>query len=217
MKRMAACLPVALALAAAAAMAQAAGDPVDKLRACAALSDAERVKCLDKLSRDIAPESAQPRASPATADTTAQDSWIVSETTSPLDYSPVVIASAMARGAPDGSGLKLSIACRGGNTSVVLSSSGVSPAGDVYTVSYAIDGGAPTPLAAAASGAGMAIAGDVVRLLLSLPTQGEIAFRIAGRQGAMLEGRYSLDRLRTVRERMAVSCQWQAKRDTPRK
>jgi hypothetical protein len=219
MKPAAACLPVVLALAGASAMAQAAGDSMDRLRACSTLSDTEKVKCLDRLSREIAPESARPRTSSGSAGTATQDSWIVSETTSPIDYSPVVIASTTARGAPDDSGLKLSIACRGGNTSVVLSSSGVLPPGDVYTVSYAVDGGSPTTLAAAAaaSGTGMAIAGDVVRLLLSLPTQGEIAFRIAGRQSVTLEGRYSLDGMRTVRERMAVPCRWQAKPDTPRK
>ncbi|WP_147151409.1 hypothetical protein [Reyranella soli] len=219
MKPAAACLLVSLALAGASAMAQAAGDPMDRLRACSTLADAERVKCLDRLSREIVPESARPRTSSGSAAAATQDSWIVSETTSPIDYSAVVIASATAGGAPDGSGLKLSIACRGGNTSVVLSGSGILPPGDVYTVSYAVDGGSPTTLAAAAaaSGTGMAIAGDAVRLLLSLPTQGEISFRIAGRQGATLEGRYSLDGMRTVRERMAIPCRWQVKPDTPRK
>jgi len=219
MKAAAVCLPVALALAGASAMAQAAGDPMDKLRACSALSDAERAKCLDKLSREIAPETARPRTPSSSAGTATRDSWIVSETASPIDYSPVVVASATARGAPDGTGMKLSIACRGGNTSVVISGAGVLPAGDAYTVSYAIDGGPPTTLAAAAaaSGAGMAIAGDVVRLLLSLPAQGEIALRIAGRQGVMLEGRYALDGLRATRERMAAPCKWQMKPDAPRR
>ena len=62
MKSAAACLLVALALGGAPAMAQAAGDPMDKLRACSTLSHAERMKCLDLLSREIAPESARPRA-----------------------------------------------------------------------------------------------------------------------------------------------------------
>ena len=52
MKSAAACLLVALALGGASAMAQAAGDPMDKLRACSTLSHAERMKCLDALSRN---------------------------------------------------------------------------------------------------------------------------------------------------------------------
>jgi hypothetical protein len=63
----------------------------------------------------------------------------------------------------------------------------------------------------------MAIGGDVVHLLVSLPPQGEIAFRIVGRQDVTLEGRYSLAGLKTTRERMAVSCRWSRKPDTPRK
>jgi len=142
-----------------------------------------------------------------------------SETTSPLDYSPVVIASATARGAPDGSGLKLLIACRGGNTSLTLTAPGGLPAGDRYTVSYTVDGGSPTMLPAAAVpfGTGVAIGADVVRLLISLPAQGEIAFRILGGQGGTWEGRYSLAGLKTTRERMAVSCKWPIKPDTTRK
>jgi hypothetical protein len=113
--------------------------------------------------------------------------------------------------------MKLSIACRGGKTSLVLSGPGASSEG--YAVFYAVDGGSPNTLAAAPapSAMGMAIVGDVVRLLVSLPAQGEIAFRIAGRQSVTLEGRYSLAGLKTTRERMAVSCRWPLKPETPRK
>lgn len=219
MRTAAACLLVTLALAGAAAMAQAAGDPMDKLRACSTLAHAERMKCLETLSREMAPEPARPPTASGSEGAATSESWVVSETTSPLDYSPVVIATATARGASGGSGMKLSIACRGGTTSLVLSSPGALPAGDAYAVSYSVDGGAPTTLAAAAApaGTGMALGGDVVRLLVSLPAQGEIAFRIAGRQGVTLEGRYSLAGLKTTRERLAVSCRWPVKPDTPRK
>jgi hypothetical protein len=198
MKSAAACLLTALALGGASAMAQAAGDPMDK----------------------TGPEPVRPRtASSYEGTATPESSWVVSETTSPIDHSPVVIATATARGAPDGSGMKISIACRGGTTSFVLGGPSPLPAGDRYVVSYAVDGGSATTLAATAlpSGTGMALAGDVVRLLVSLPPQGEITFRMVGRQGATLEGRYSLAGLKTMRERMAVSCRWPLKPDTPRK
>ena len=217
MKSAAACLLVALALGRASEMAEAAGDPMDRLRACSTLSHAEKMKCLDLLSREIAPESARSRSASGSEGTATPETWVVSETTSPIDYSPVVIATATAGGAPDGSGMKLSIACRSGKTSLVLSGPGAS--GEGYAVSYAVDGGSPTTLASALapSAMGMAIVGDVVRILVSLPAQGEIAFRIAGRQGVTLEGRYSLAGLKTTRERMAVSCGWPPKPETPRK
>jgi hypothetical protein len=222
MKSAAACLLVALALWGASAMAPAAGDPMDRLRTCSTLSHAERMKCLDLFSREIGPESARPRSASGSEGTATPENWVVSETTSPIDYSPVVIATATARGAPDDSGMKLSIACRGGTTSLVLGGpSAALPVGDRYAVSYAVDGGSPTTVVATAapSGTGMAIGGDVVHLLVSLPPQGEIAFRIVivGHQDVTLEGRYSLAGLKTTRERMAFSCGWPRKSDTLRK
>lgn len=159
-----------------------------------------------------APAMAQ--AAGASAGTSAQDSWVFSETTSPIDYSPVIVVTGTASGALDGSGMKLAIACRGGTTSFMIGGPGALPAGDVYTVSYAIDAGAPKPLAAAAvpSGTGMTVVGDVIGFLLSLPVQGEVVFRIVGRQNVALEGRYALAGLKTTRERLAVSCKWPPRR-----
>jgi hypothetical protein len=219
MKPAAACSLVALALAGAPAMAQGAGDPVGKLQACSSLTGVERGKCLDRLSRENAPGPTRPPTASGSESTAALDSWIFSETTSPIDYSPVVVAFATANAAPDGSGMKLSIACRGGNTSLALTAPGVLPAGERYTVSYAVDAGSPTILAAAAAPllTGLVLGADVVRLLVSLPAQGEITFRIVGRQGGTLEGRYSLAGLKTIQERMAVSCKWPVKSDTAQK
>jgi hypothetical protein len=61
-----------------------------------------------------------------------------------------------------------------------------------------------------ASGTGVAIRGDVVRLLASLPDQGAVAFRVTARQGAALEGRYALATLKTVLDRLAAPCKWPA-------
>ena len=46
---------------------KAAGDAMEKLRACSLLAHAERMDCLDKLSRDIAPPPARPRRRPTPA------------------------------------------------------------------------------------------------------------------------------------------------------
>jgi hypothetical protein len=49
------CVACALGLASAGAAAQGASDTMEKLRACSLLANAERLECLEKLSRDIAP------------------------------------------------------------------------------------------------------------------------------------------------------------------
>ena len=219
MKSAIACVATVLALGPVSAMAQAAGDPADRLRTCSTLSNAERMKCLDLLSREIGPEPVRPRSASSSEGMLTEESWVFSETTSPIDYSPVAVATATASVAPGGSAMKLSIACRGGNISLVLADPAGLPAGGGYAVSYAIDGGSPKTLAAIAapSGTGMALGGDIVGLLASLPVRGEIAFRIVGRQDLALEGRYSLAGLKMTRERMTASCRWPTRADTTRK
>jgi hypothetical protein len=142
----------------------------------------------------------------------AADNWIVSETTSPIDYTPVTIATASSGGGPDGSTLQLSIQCRGGRTDLMIGGPALTRRGEDYVVSYAVNDGQPVVVAAGtpASGTGLAIRGDVVRLLASLPDRGEVAFRVTTRQGAALEGRYALAGLKIVLDRLAVPCKWPA-------
>jgi hypothetical protein len=201
------------------ALAQGAGDAMEKLRACSLLTPAERLECLEKLSRDIAPPSpARPAASPAPEVAPAADNWIVSETTSPLDYTPVAIATASSGGGPEGAILQLSIQCRGGRTDLVITGPALIRRAEDYVVSYGVNDRPPVVVAAGtpASGAGVAIRGDVVRLLASLPDRGDISFRVTPRQGAALDGRYDLAGLKIVRDRLAGPCKWPAVADVPR-
>jgi hypothetical protein len=202
------CVAFAFGLASAGALAQGASDAMEKLRACSLLAQAERLECLEKLSRDIAPTPPRPAA----------DNWIVSETTSPIDYTPVAIATASSSGGPDGATLQLSIQCRGGRTDLVIGSPALTRRAEDYLVSYAVNDGQPVVVAAGvpASAPGVAIRGDVVRLLTSLPDRGEVAFSVAARQGAVLEGRYALASLKNVLNRLAVSCRWSAAAGAPR-
>lgn len=206
------CVAFAFGLASAGAAAQSAGDSMEKLRACSLLPQAERLECLEKLSRDIAPTP--PPATPPEAKTApAVEDWTVSETTSPVDYTPVAIATASSSGGPDGVPMQLSIQCRGGRTELVIGGPALARRSQDHVVSYAINDGAPLVLAAGmpASGTGVAIKGDVVRLLASLPDRGDVTFRVEARQGgAALQGRYSLSSLKIVRDRLAAPCQWPA-------
>jgi hypothetical protein len=207
------CVAFALGPASAGALAQGGSDAMEKLRACSLLAQAQRLECLEKLSRDIAPPSPpRPAASPAPGVAPAADNWIVSETTSPIDYTPVAIATASASDGPDGSPLQLSIQCRGGRTELVIGGPTLTRRGEDYLVSYGVNDGQPVVVATGtpASGTGVAVRGDVVRLLASLPDRGEVAFRVTARQGAALEGRYALAGLKVVLERLAVPCKWPA-------
>ena len=165
------------------------------------MEHAERLECLERLSRNIAPPA---RPAPGS------DNWIISETTSPVDYTPIVTATAFSRGGSDGSSMQLSIHCRGGRTELVVAGPAVSRSGEDYVISYRINDGQPVQLAAGSPsfGTGAAFTGDVVRLLQSLPEDGDIAVRISPRAGAAQEGHFSLGGLKTVREKLAAACKW---------
>ena len=109
--------------------------------------------------------------------------------------------------------LQLSIQCRGGRTDLLIAGPALTRRGEDYVLSYSVNDGQPVVVAAGtpASGAGIAVRGDVVRLLASLPDRGDIAFRVTARQGgATLEGRYALAGLKAVLDRLAAPCKWPA-------
>ena len=196
-------LSVAFEVASGVVLAQGAADPAAHLRACSMMEQVERLQCLDRLSRDIA----APGRSAADG-----DNWVISETTSPVNYAPIVTATAFSRGGSDGALTQLAIYCRGGRTELVVSGSAVSAGGADYAISYRVNDGQPVQLAAGSPsfGTGAAFTGDIVRLLQSLPEDGHIAVRISPRGGGAqaLDGRFSLGGLKTVRERLAAACRW---------
>jgi hypothetical protein len=65
------------------------GDAVDRLKACSQFEGVGRLKCIDKLLQETAetPDPAQPQG----------PNWIISETTSPVDYRPQIAALTTAR------------------------------------------------------------------------------------------------------------------------
>ena len=140
----------------------------------------------------------------------AGDDWIVSQTTSPVDYSPIATATTSSRKVADGSSMQLSIRCRGGRTEVVVTGPAISGRGDGYLISYRVNGGQPVQFAgaAAAFGDGVAFKGDVVALLHSLPQDGELAVRLVPPTGAELNGIFPLDGLDMLRTRIGATCQW---------
>jgi hypothetical protein len=201
MKTAAISLSVAFNVAGEIVFAQGVSDPLAELRACSLLEHAERLECLDKLSRNIAPP-----AVPAPGD----DNWIVSETTSPVDYTPIVTATTSSRRSPDGSSMQLSIRCRAGRTELVVPGPAVSRGSEDYAISYRINDDQPVQIAGRSPsfGTGIAFTGDVVRLLQSLPEDGAIEVRLTTRTGAAQDGHFLLGGLKPVREKVAAACKW---------
>jgi hypothetical protein len=204
MKR--AAIPLLLALGGTGGIAFA-QDPMTQLRSCLQKEHAERLGCLDKLTRAIAPQHGL----------TPEDEWIVSQTTSPVDYSPIATATTSSRSGPGESAMQLSIRCRGGRTELVLAGPDISHGGGDDAISYRVNDNPAVQVAAAvpAFGPGVAFAGDVVRLLQSLPDHGELLVLLSPRGGTAHDGTFSLAGLDAARAKMAAACRWPRAIATP--
>jgi hypothetical protein len=199
MKKAAFPLAVLLDAAYSMAFAQSASEVMAHLRACSNMELAVRTECLETMPRSIAHAAAA-----------GSDNWLVSETSSPVDYSPLVVATTSSHGGSDSATMQLSIHCRGGRTELVITGPAVSRSAEEYLISYRVNDDLPVQLPAArpSFGVGAAPRGDVVRMLQALPDEGRFAVRLSSRTGVASEGHFLLGGLKTVREKLATACKW---------
>ena len=90
------------------------GDAVGRLKACSQFEGMERLKCVDELLQKVAPDPAQPQG----------PNWIISETTSPVDYRPQIAALTTARALSQDAPSSLAIHCRARRTELIISTTG---------------------------------------------------------------------------------------------
>jgi hypothetical protein len=180
--------------------------PMTELRSCLQKEHAERLGCLNKLTRTTSQHRPMP-----------EDDWIVSQTTSPVDYSPIATATTSSRNGAGDAAMQLSIRCRGGRTELALSGPGISRTGGDDAISYRVNDDPAVQVAAAvpAFGPGVAFAGDVVRLVQSLPDSGNLIVLLSPRSGAARDGTFSLAGLDTARAKIAATCKWPRAIATP--
>lgn len=150
------------------------------------------------------PPLAAPPAAAGDA-TTPRGSWVVSETRSPVDYTPVAIATSVA--ATD-EAPRLSIQCRGGQTELLVLLP-VTPTGR-ETVNLAVDDESPRALrvAPSATQSGVVLRDAPQRFLASLPARGTLYLRVASGAEPGTESRIELPTLATVLDRLAGPCGW---------
>jgi len=191
--------PVVLALVSGIASAQGANEATPQPPGCT--ESAEGLKCLDKSLR-AAPASLQLALT--------GDGWIVSETTSPIDYSPIATATVSSRKVAGSPEMQLSIRCRGGRTELAVTGPAIKGRGSNYSISYRVNDGQSVQLAgaAAAFGDGVAFNGDVVNLLQQLPGDGELAVRLLPVSGNELDAIFPLAGLETLRAKIGATCRW---------
>src|SRR6266852_9694747 len=179
-----------------------AGDAVDRLKACSQFEGMERLKCVDELLQEVAPDSTQAQG----------PNWIISETTSPVDYKPQIAALTMARASSQDAPSSLAIHCRARRTELIISTTRYwkqAPDGEVKVV-YRIneEPSVEQRWRAAETGRSLAFPGDVVRFLRSMPDSGQILVKVYAGKTPPYESTFQLVGLDPVRRKIAAACNW---------
>jgi hypothetical protein len=138
--------------------------------------------------------------------------WIVSETTSPVDYEPQISAVTTARASSQEAPSSLAIRCRARRTELLASTANSwkrAAVGEVKVV-YRINEGpfAEQRWRYTETGGGLAFQGDVVRLLRSMPDGGRILVRVYAGEAHPHESTFELTGLDPVRRKIAAACRW---------
>ena len=149
--------------------------------------------------------SAQDASTPQTG-----GGWVVSQTTSPVDYSPIATATTASRKIAGSPALRLSIRCRGGRTELAISGPAITPPGDDYFISYRVNNGQSVHFGGVAPsfGDGVAFKGDAAALLQSFPADGELAVDVMPLRGSAQQGVFSLSGLEMLRAKIGATCKW---------
>lgn len=181
-----------------------AGNATDQLKKCAKLEGMERLKCVDELLG----EAAEPTA---TAPPRAQN-WIISETTSPVDYKPQIAVQTMGRPATKDAPSSISIRCRASRTELMIatSPSWKQPPESEVKVVYQVNDNPSSEdrWRVAEGGRSLTFQGDVVRLLRSMPEDGRLLVRVYTGKNPPYESTFQLTGLDSVRRKLAPACGW---------
>ena len=198
----------ALALAVLSSLSQAVyaqgGGAVDRLKTCSQFEGVARLKCVDELLGEMAetPGAVQSQG----------PNWVISETTSPVDYTPQISALTNARAPSRDAASSLAILCHAGRTELLISTTGSwsqVAAGEVK-VAYRIN---EEPFIeqrwkTGEKGRSLVFQGDVVRFLRSMPDGGRIFVKVYAGNAPPHESSFQLDGLEPVRRKIAAACKW---------
>jgi hypothetical protein len=138
--------------------------------------------------------------------------WVVSETTSPVDYSPIITAVIRSTSSLQDAPNALAIRCRGLRTEVLIRTEGTWRASrsSRVQIDYQIN---DQPLVrrqwiTSEDGKTASYSDDAVGFLQSLPEGARLKINVLNRAGVGREATFQLAGLDAVRKRIAVLCKW---------
>ena len=163
--------------------------------------------------KSTAAVSSEPPARSADASSKPPDTdWIVSQTTSPIDYTPLITAAIRLPFTVKHAPTTLAIRCRGGRTEFLVRTEGTwraSRAREVQ-VDYQINDQPVVRLSwtVSADGRTAIYKDDPVALLQSLPEDARLKINVLDEPAASHEATFQLAGLDAVREKIAAACKW---------
>jgi len=155
--------------------------------------------------------------------------WIISETKSPVDYSPQISATIFSALLPGGSRMSFSMHCRRGKTEAVFEIAEFAryPPGSSFVMEYIVvsqeaikthsverrwvrQRGVEQRWNELSGSIDASFMGDAVKFLKSLPDDGVLSLRVRDREGISHDAEFHLVGFEPVREKLAVACKWPA-------
>ena len=175
-----------------------------KRATCFQSARAAQVECLENISHEPPAGSAQNQPS--------DTAWVVSETTSPVDYSPLITAVIHSTSSVKDAPSTLAVRCRASRTELLLSTEGTwraTRASEVQ-VDYQINDQPFVKLqwTVSADGTTASYKDDAVELLRSLPEGARLKISVFNGQGPGQEATFQLTGLDSVRKKLGLACKW---------
>jgi hypothetical protein len=141
-----------------------------------------------------------------------QPDWVVSETTSPVDYSPLVSAVIRSTSGENDGPNSFAVRCRAQRTEVSLATNGAWGVrrGNVLQVDYQIEDrpSIRQQWILAADGKTATYKDDAVELLQSIPDGAALKVAIADKDNVRREATFQLAGLSAIRQKIAAACKW---------
>lgn len=180
-----------------------ADDATDRLKACAQFQGMEHMTCVDQRIGAASPER-------FVQVTPQSPNWIVSETTSPVDYKPQIAARTTARSGSKDAPSSLAIHCRANRTELMLSATSPwtkTPSSEIRVVFQINDQPAVDQRWKVADGGrSLVFPGDAAHLIGTMPAVGRLLVRVYTAAAPASENEFELVGLDAVRRRIAEVC-----------
>ncbi len=155
---------------------------------------------------DISPKAADDLVRPNSTN------WVVSETTSPVDYSPFVMALIRSPSPVKDAPTTLSVGCRKRHTVLMVRTDGTwtTTRGNELRVEYQINNqpAVGQPWILSPDGKTATYQEDPVGFLQSLPDGARLKIKVADRASSSHEATFQFDGFDAIRKKISTACKW---------